>query len=145
MRTKLVRWEQELAGLFHRSGWTQGELAKKESKTHQWVAYRMRFGRFLNFATAVANPEFMPPGLAERAFRDLWEQTDKTESFYRSGWTQEEVAKKESKTQPWVVYRMRFGRFLNFITTVINPESMPPGFTERLLCCSTVAAGRRRS
>jgi len=28
-------------------------------------------------STTVLNPEFMPPGFAERAFRDLWEQTDK--------------------------------------------------------------------
>jgi hypothetical protein len=39
--------------LFYRSGWTQEELAKKEGKSPQWVAQRIRFGRFLNFSTAV--------------------------------------------------------------------------------------------
>jgi hypothetical protein len=37
--------------------------------------------------------------------------------FHRSGWTQEQLATKERMSQPWVVYRLRFGRFLNFIAT----------------------------
>jgi hypothetical protein len=66
-----VRWEQELASLFYRSGWTQDELAKKEEKTQQWVALRIRFGRFLAFAgntTTVVN-------LTERRFRAFWDRT----------------------------------------------------------------------
>jgi len=42
-------------------------------------ARRMRFGRFLTFITTVINAESMPLSFTERAFRDLWEQTDKTE------------------------------------------------------------------
>jgi hypothetical protein len=50
--------------------------------------------------------------------------------FYRSGWTQERLAEKEGKGQTWVVQRLRFGRFLNFIATAINLESVPSGLTE---------------
>jgi hypothetical protein len=45
-----ARWEQELARLFYRSGWTQEELSTKEGKSETWVQYRLRFGRFLLFS-----------------------------------------------------------------------------------------------
>lgn len=64
--------DQALAKLFHRSGWTQEKLAAKEGRTQQWVAYRLRFGRFLNFTTDVVNPE-LP--LTEGRFRNYWDQT----------------------------------------------------------------------
>jgi transcriptional regulator with XRE-family HTH domain len=50
--------------------------------------------------------------------------------FYRSGWTQEELAEKERMSQTWVNFRLRFGRFLNFITTVIKSDSLPNNLTE---------------
>jgi len=50
--------------------------------------------------------------------------------FIRSGWTQEKLAQKEAIAQSWVNYRLRFGRFLNFITDVINPENLPNNLTE---------------
>jgi len=53
----------------------------------------------------------LPPPLA--AFANL---------FHRSGWTQEQLAKKEGKSQPWIVVRLRFGRFLKFITGSNNSE-----------------------
>ena len=43
--------------------------------------------------------------------------------FVSSGWTQEELAAEVGKSQTWVVFQLRFGRFIaNFenITTVIN-------------------------
>ena len=54
-----------------------------------------------------------------------------TALFYRSGWTQEELAKKENKSQRWVSYQLCFGRFLNFSTVVLNPEFTLPMLTER--------------
>jgi hypothetical protein len=69
--------DQALALLFHRSGWTQERLAAKEGVTRQSMDYRLRFGRFLEFATTVAKPENLPKGVTERKFRALWEQTEK--------------------------------------------------------------------
>lgn len=72
------RREQELAALFYRSGWTQEELAEKEGMSRQWVLQRVLFGRFLDFATVVANVETTPKNLTERKFRSYWERTDKS-------------------------------------------------------------------
>lgn len=69
--------DQALALLFARSNWTQEELAKKEGKTRQWIAYRVRFGEFLNYATVVAKSKSLPSNLTEGRFRKFWEQTDK--------------------------------------------------------------------
>ena len=71
----MAKRDQAYAALFHRSGWTQDELAKKEGKTIAWVAYRLRFGRFLNFSTTVENPQTLPSNLTERRFRSYWERT----------------------------------------------------------------------
>ena len=50
--------------------------------------------------------------------------------FYRSGWTQDELAKKEGKSQNYISERLTFGRFLNFIATAINLETFPKNLTE---------------
>jgi hypothetical protein len=63
-----MRWEQGLAALFYRSGWTQDELAKKEKKTQSYVGKMLRFGRFMTFSSAGLN-------LTERRFRDYWDRT----------------------------------------------------------------------
>src|SRR5262249_6371282 len=70
--------DQAWAFLFVRSGWTQQELAAKEGKSISWISYRLRFGCFLNFSTAVEKAESLPANLTERRFRGFWEQTDKT-------------------------------------------------------------------
>ncbi|MCP3473810.1 hypothetical protein NLM33_26195 [Bradyrhizobium sp. CCGUVB1N3] len=67
--------DQAIAQLFHRSGWTQLELAQKEGKSDGWVNQRLRFGGFLNFLTQ--NLQSIPASLTERRFRGLWEQTNK--------------------------------------------------------------------
>lgn len=45
--------------------------------------------------------------------------------FARSGWTQDMLAKKEGKSQRWISYRLTFGHFLTFSTTVLNLETLP--------------------
>ena len=72
-----IRWEQELALLFVRSGWTQEELAKREGKSQQRISDWLRFGKFLNFTSVLVNPEFAPTNLTERKFHGYWDRTDK--------------------------------------------------------------------
>jgi hypothetical protein len=55
----------------------------------------------------------------------------RSSDFHHTGWTQDELAKKEGKSQPWITVRLRFGRFLEFITTVINAQPLPSNLTER--------------
>ncbi|MGC2348546.1 MAG: hypothetical protein WA553_01310, partial [Methylocella sp.] len=67
------------AVLFHRSGWTQEELAKKERQGRQFISRRIIFGRFLTFlenAPTGVNAEFPPKNLTERKFRSYWSRTD---------------------------------------------------------------------
>jgi hypothetical protein len=51
--------------------------------------------------------------------------------FQRSGWTQDELAKKEGKGQQWVSRHLLFGRFLSFTPTGVSIESLPANLTER--------------
>jgi hypothetical protein len=51
--------------------------------------------------------------------------------FYRSGWPQDRLAKKEGKSDSWVLFRVRFGRFLNFLIDVEDSESLPKNLAER--------------
>jgi hypothetical protein len=70
--------EQALAALFHRSGWTQEELAKKEGRERRYIGRQLVFGRFLSFGPMGPNLESTPKNLTERKFRSYWEQTDKS-------------------------------------------------------------------
>jgi hypothetical protein len=68
--------DQALAALFHRSGWTQEELAKKEAKPQSWISRRLRFGAFLNFMPNGINAENLPNNLTEGKFRSYWDRTE---------------------------------------------------------------------
>jgi hypothetical protein len=49
----------------------------------------------------------------------------------RSGWTQDELAKAEGQSRIWITCHVRFGRFLDFVTTVTNADSPTAALTER--------------
>ena len=71
----VIAWrDQQMATLFLKSEWTQERLAERLGKTRQWIAYRVRFAHFLDFATTVANCK-TPRNLTERKFRGYWEAT----------------------------------------------------------------------
>jgi hypothetical protein len=72
-----IRWEQELAALFYRSGWTQEQLAEKEKKSRPYIGQLMQFGRFLAFADASANAENLPNNLSISRFRHYFDRTER--------------------------------------------------------------------
>lgn len=74
------RYEQELAKLFWRSGWTQEELAAKEGKSRPYIAQKLIFGRFLGFVASATSAENLPKNLSEGYFRKFWSQTDKDDN-----------------------------------------------------------------
>jgi hypothetical protein len=47
--------------------------------------------------------------------------------FYRSGWTQQELANKEGKSQQNIARALRFGRFLNFTPSGVFPQNLTEG------------------
>jgi hypothetical protein len=55
-----------------------------------------------------------------------------TERFECGGWTQGELAQREGRSQAWVTFRLRFGRFLHFTARMVaKPDSLVADLTER--------------
>jgi hypothetical protein len=77
MNERAVRWEQQLAMLFCRSGWTIEQLVAKEGKSKSNIGRLMQFGRFLNFSQTWENTENLPGNLNENRFRVYWDRTEK--------------------------------------------------------------------
>jgi hypothetical protein len=69
-----VRWEQELAALFHRSGWSGDELARKEGKGSSVISRLLKFGQFLSFLETqpIGNKSELMGNLSEGRFRQYW-------------------------------------------------------------------------
>jgi len=61
------------------------------------------------------------------AFRDQ----ELARLFHQCGWTQQRIADKVGKSQNWVCYQLRFGAFLEFITSGDNSTKPPKNLTER--------------
>jgi hypothetical protein len=72
-----AHFDQQLAKLFYRSGWTQEQLAAKEGKKQQWISRHILFGRFLSFTPTGVNSELTPNNLTEGRFRSYWDRTEK--------------------------------------------------------------------
>jgi hypothetical protein len=91
-----AKYDQALAVLFYRSGWTQEQLAKKEGKSQPAIVCALRFGRFLSFITGGNNSE-IAPNLTERSFRAQWEKTrgDERDRF-------KQVAKIFAEAEPYL-------------------------------------------
>jgi hypothetical protein len=51
--------------------------------------------------------------------------------FLQCKWTQEAIGKRMGRDQSWVALRLRFGRYLRFMTTGHNHEPPPHSLTER--------------
>jgi transcriptional regulator with XRE-family HTH domain len=77
-----AKWDQQLALLFARSGWTQEQLADKEGKSRPYITQRLIFGRFPNVAMATST-EIPLSSLIERRFRDYWSRTEGTHARQR--------------------------------------------------------------
>jgi hypothetical protein len=72
------RFEQELAKLYARSGWTQDELAQAEGVTPRHIGRMLQFGRFLTFGpdrSKSQNP--LLSTLTEWRFRNFWSRTNR--------------------------------------------------------------------
>jgi hypothetical protein len=66
-------WDQKKARFLADSGWTQEAIAERIGKTHVWVCYYLRFGRFLeHVVTSGYNDPPIPANLTERTFRTAW-------------------------------------------------------------------------
>lgn len=69
-----IRWEQDLARLFYRSGWTKAELGKRERRTGQNVGQLVKFGEFLTFIGHEINNSSLEK-LTRGHFTKLWNET----------------------------------------------------------------------
>jgi len=69
----MAKRDQAFATLFYSSGWTQERLAEVENKSQNWVSKRLRFGRFIAYATN--KPDGLFVAMTEGRFRAYWDCT----------------------------------------------------------------------
>lgn len=80
---------------------------------------------------AVRRQQIEDQALAMQERVDAYRDQELARLFVQCGWTQQRIAEKEGKTQRWVDYRLRFGRFLDFRTSGSNAQKPPKNLTER--------------
>jgi hypothetical protein len=123
--------DQELARLFVQCGWTQPRIAEQEGKTQQWVDYRLRFGRFLQFTTSGCNLQKPPKNLTERRFRAYFERTEGSKEQVRFAAVlkamEEDLllptAGRDMEVSDRIIERYADGKWHNFETIVAGVES----------------------
>ena len=142
-----IRFEQALAQLFYRSGWTQEQLAKEEGKSPQHIARLTLFGRFLDFSPTGRNSgkgDFSR--LTERSFRNFWSHTEPggnerirflevirlLEQSHLSTWPRRRIVadiKKEFADGKW-----------HRVETIAHRINAPPDQAEDILgkCCASL-------
>ena len=63
---------------------------------------------------------------------DVYRDQELAKLFYASGWTQQELADKEGKSQQGIGQHLRLGMFISwFTTTGSKHENLPKNLTER--------------
>ncbi len=65
-----------MSRLFVECGWTQAKIAERVGRNQSWIARRLHFGRFLDYARGHKS-ESAPELLTERRFRQAWSAVGK--------------------------------------------------------------------
>jgi hypothetical protein len=100
------------------------------------VSYRAAQGFILSENT-MTEPEFdarikqIDKGYAgKREGAEAYRDQELARLFIECKWTQEKIAQEMGRTQPWVTYRLRFGRYLEIITRSYNSSRPTDSLTE---------------
>lgn len=72
-QTSEANCDRRLATLLQRSGWTHRRIAGRVKKSQHWVMSQIRFANFLKASC-------FQDSITEGRFRDMWKQTDQSQS-----------------------------------------------------------------
>src|ERR1700729_3840434 len=100
--------DQQLAKLFIEADWSQARIAKRMGKSHQWVSFRLCFGRFLAFSSTSGRENWsLPTNLTERSFRLFWEGTTSSGNFTGKLANSQAAIKDEERRFAEIIGQMR--------------------------------------